>query len=354
MNFLKIQVFFSQIFITKIILEEYFEKRDILVDPDLHHLDNFFDIQIIESMFKNLPSPDAKLDIFYDYIENIKNYHNETKNHLDTVNNKLYKSIENNLSKPVNDENVENIDEEIKDKKPNVTTKLNNDKYLKKKYHKKRIDIAKYFKKRINNKENNDYYNILLKNLEKSPNYMKYKILFDALKFNKTNMKLSKSEFLNYIFDCSSYNIESESDIEKFNFKKKQLLFHIAKQKLKIDFDIVNILKTIDQFNDFKDVIMDEDQLRIFDFAIKKISNKNTDKNPDNAPNKPLTGKINKNIDESVKNTVEGLDEIFAEAFDGPKPIHVNILNQIGINKDIITEFENMSNLNSKSKEFLN
>ena len=305
-------------------------------------------------MFNNLPSPDSKIDIFYDYIENIKNSHNETKNHLDTVNNKLYKNTENNLSKPVNDVNEENKDETIKNKKANFTTKLINDKNLKKKYHKKRIEIAKYFKKRINDKENNDYYNIILKNLEKSPNYMKYKILFNALKFNKTNMKLSKSEFLNYIFDCSSYNIESEGDIEKFNFKKKQLLFHIAKQKLKIDFDIVNILKTIDQFNDFKDVIMDEDQLRIFDFAIKKISNKNTDNNVENAPKKPLAEKIKKTIDETVKNTVEGLDEIFTEAFDGPKPIHINILNQIGISKDVISEFENMSYNNSKSKKFLN
>ena len=48
-----------------------------------------------------------------------------------------------------------------------------------------------------------------------------------------------------------------------------------------------------------KDVIMDEDQLRIFDFAIKKISNKNTDNNVENAPKKPLAEKIKKTIENS-------------------------------------------------------
>lgn len=224
----------------------------------------------------------------------------------------------------------------------------------------KRKTIASFFQDKLSI----DYFQILL-NFEKNENYLKLKILFDALKLNNDKMQLSRTDFAKYLLDCTSYELENNNDIEKFKRKKKLLLFHVAKQKLKIDFDIVNILKTIDQFNDFKEIIMDEDQSKLFDFAIKKISNKEFEKTSSNENSGKSSALADKKIDSKIleeedeflfenaeeyeekmnfiRQTEEGLDEIFRECLEtGLSLNHVNLLNCIGINPELIKEFEEL------------
>lgn len=319
----------------------------------------------------NFPNQIRMLDLMLEFKNSLEeqnevNNHEETENkqfkkfdNLINENSYLKENKKNNPSNPQKIElkNLSNfIKKSVSERKKEASI---SDKNKKREDNQKRKAIAEYF----NDKRDIDYFQIL-QNFERNENYLKYKILFDALKLNYDKMRLSRTDMAKYLFDCTSYEIENNRDIEKFEKKKKLLLFHVAKQKLKIDFDIVNILKTIDQFNDFKEIIMDDDQSTLFEFAIKKISNKkidkkNNDQNLDKAQNEKGNErkKDNSNIffannkiqeyEEKmniIQQTEEGLDEIFKEYMEnGPSSKHVNLLRCIGINQDLIKEFEEMN-----------
>lgn len=273
------------------------------------------------------------------------------KSQLKKITNNNAENIELQLKNKISDKESNNFGNERSDKDLNT---IKSEKNKLKEDFEKRKNIAMFFY----DKYNVDYFQFLLKH-EKNENYLKFKILYDALKFNNNRMELSKIDFAKYIFDFSSYNIESDHDRDKFINKKKLLLFHVAKQKLKIDFDIVNILKTIDQFNDFKEIIMDQNELKLFDFAIKKIRNKNFFKNRKKTNNHDdlvtlpgmdffLKNEAWEAYEEKmniIKQTEEGLNEIFQECIDnGPTPKHINLFKCIGIDSNLIKEFEELKN----------
>jgi hypothetical protein len=325
----------------------------------------------------NLPNSSELLNIMLEH-KNILEAQNYSFYQIETDNKKL-KNFENQINdnsflkenKEIKESKAENI--ELKNlnsnninipnnsnfkktaaEKKNETAKIEKNRNIED--YQKRKAIASYFHDKINF----EYFQIL-QNFEINEKYLKYKILFDALKLSNDKMQLSRNDFAKYLVDCTSYEIEYNRDIDKFKQKKKLLLFHVAKQKLKIDFDIVNILKTIDQFNDFKEIIMNEDQSKLFDFAIKKISNKDINKNNSvktneknsNGENERQKTKSNiffgDNIQEYeqkfsiIKQTEEGLDEIFEECLkSGPSTKHINLLKFIGINPELIKEFEEL------------
>ncbi len=333
----------------------------------------------------NLPSQENMLDLYLDYknflesqniidsdIKNINNYNNINENTI-LKNKKKNSNIWNN-SQIQN--RVMNIELQIskKDEDLNIIKKKNiienqvvnkrSEKDIKRDNYQKRKIIATYF----HNKRNVDYFSIINK-FEKNENYLKYKILHDSLKINDKKMILSRFEFFKYLFDFSSYDIEDNNIVNNFQNKKKELLFHVAKQKLKIDFDIVNILKTIDQFNDFKEIIMDEDQIRLFDFAIKKISNKkNLNKTELISDNESLKkyekvknvfGNVFKKEYEKkldiMNQKEEALNEIFEECMiSGPSSKHINLFKSIRIKEELIKEFKEIKKFSKgKIKLFL-
>lgn len=317
-----------------------------------------------ENLNKKIDEPKKKAEGFNNcnnnYEDNVDNKNQkaekikvENKNNCDANMNENEDDnhLKNKNSKKTNNSSGNNLNEHLKEEGKNKEKMRKKNEFLK---LKKVSEI--FFEKVISQSNKYDYFSIL-QDVEKNENYLKYKILYEAIKSNKNKLKLTNMEFIKYLFNSDSYDVKNFYELKNNNesSKKRLILYNIAKQKLRIDFDIVNILKTIDHFNDFKNIFMDEKQLRLFEFAIKKISNSkfNNDSLPKNGgDHKKITEKEkiiqNKRAQKHenlirIYSTEEGLTEMFEEIkMAGLNNKHLNILKCIGINETLLKELEQL------------
>jgi len=314
---------------------------------NMTHFFHYFTLKRIESIFGITK---AERDFLLFKYENNLNLSRQNGNENKDDDKQKEEEInnpeeENNMDKIINDDIFQDhYNEPQKEKKKDKAQNNEN--------------ISKSTAFNVNNNQSDqiDFYGKFLDKRRKTEYYQMYQITYNTFIFNVYDQISFNSFELMYSLCCRCCGSKHKTKIIKDKSEKiksqisdleqKCQLFDAAKQKLGLDFDIVSMLKIVDDFDKFKKVYFDECQKGIFE-SVCKSTIKVTDEEMLHSLECP---KPQKKIEESIREFKDILNNMITKG----KEVTITekkLLRIIGIDFDEICTFAKNINKRNESIE---